>query len=112
MRLVIIKIVGLTVVLAAVVGLTAGCYSHQSGGMLARLRYCETGGNYQMGPVYEGGRVYEGAYGFDVGYWRAQGHSPDPKYASPALQDAVILQDINAMGVYRSNPGCAAKLGL
>jgi hypothetical protein len=90
-------------------GLLGGCTP--SGGTLYRLRMCETGGNYRM-HTWVGGREYAGAYGFDVIYWRAQGHRPDPQYASPALQDAVELADIRMLGVRRSNPGCAARLGL
>ena len=81
------------------------------GGMLYQLRMCETGGNYAM-HTWVGGREYAGAYGFDVIYWRAQGHYPDPQYSAPAVQDTAVLADIAALGVHRSNPGCAAKLGL
>ena len=87
------------------------CYPSSSGGMLYRLRMCETGGNYGM-HTWVGGTEYGGAYGFDVKIWRAQGNAPDPQYASPAKQDAVELSDIALLGVHRSNPGCAAKLGL
>jgi hypothetical protein len=77
---------------------------------LLALRTCETGNNYRM-TVWSGGRLYGGAYGFDVIYWRAQGHSPDPQYASAGMQDQVIIQDIRMMGASRSNPGCTARLG-
>ena len=87
------------------------CYQPSSGGMLYQLRKCETGGNYAM-HTWVGGREYAGAYGFDVIYWRAQGHCRDPQYSPPAVQDAVELADIAGVGVHRSNPGCAAKLGL
>jgi hypothetical protein len=93
-----------------VAGLIGGCTSG-SGGTLYRLRMCETGGNYAM-HTWVGGREYAGAYGFDVVYWRAQGHSPDPQYASAWLQDTVELSNMRSLGVYRSNPGCAARLGL
>jgi hypothetical protein len=87
------------------------CYHPASGGTLYRLRLCETGGNYRM-HTYAGGVEYGGAYGFNVRIWRAQGHSPDPQYAPAALQDSVELSDMAQLGVHRSNPGCAAKLGL
>jgi hypothetical protein len=90
-------------------GAVAGCTNNNS--MLYRLRMCETGGNYGM-HTWVGGREYAGAYGFDVIYWRAQGHRPDPQYSAPAVQDAVELSDIAAVGIHNSNPGCAAKLGL
>jgi hypothetical protein len=95
---------------AGAVALTS-CYPSSSGGMLYRLRMCETGGNYGM-HTWVGGIEYGGGYGFDVRIWRAQGNAPDPQYASPAKQDAVELSDIALLGVHRSNPGCAAKLGL
>ena len=90
-------------------GLLGGCTP--SGGTLYRLRMCETGGNYRM-HTWVGGREYAGAYGFDVIYWRAQEHHQAPQYSAPAVQDAVELADIAGVGVHRSNPGCAAKLGL
>ena len=96
---------------AVALTLTAGCYQPANAGMLYRLRMCETGGNYRM-HTWVGGVEYGGAYGFNVAIWRAQGHSPDPQSASPAVQDAVELADIGQLGVRRSNPGCAAKLGL
>ena len=91
--------------------LTAGCYQPNNTGMLAALRNCETGGNYQM-HTWVGGVEYGGGYGFNVAIWRAQGHSPAPQYAPAWLQDQVELADIGQLGVHQSNPGCAAKLGL
>ena len=89
----------------------ASCYPSSSAQLLYRLRMCETGGNYAM-HTWVRGREYAGAYGFDVIYWRAQGHHQDPQYDAPAVQDAAILADIAALGVHRSNPGCATELGL
>ena len=96
---------------AGALALTAGCYQPSNAGMLYRLRMCETGGNYRM-HTWVGGVEYGGAYGFNVAIWRAQGHSPAPQSAAPAVQDSVELADIGQLGVRRSNPGCAAKLGL
>ena len=62
--------------------------------------------------TWAGSTEYGGAYGFNVQLWRAMGYSPAPQYASPALQDAVEMRIISQMGVHRTNPGCAAKLGL
>ena len=91
----------------------ASCYPSSSAQLLYRLRMCETGGNYAM-HTWVRGREYAGAYGFDVIYWRAQGQ--DPQYNAPAVQDAAILAailaDFAALGVHRSNPGCATELGL
>lgn len=57
---------------------------------LARIRRCESGGNY--GAVSSSGR-YRGAYQFDRGTWAAVGGSGDPAAASPAEQDyrALVL---------------------
>ena len=77
--------------------------------MLYRLRVCETGNNYRM-HTWAGSTEY-GAR-FNVSLWFAMGYRPAPQYASPALQDSVEMRIISQMGVHRTNPGCAAKLGL
>lgn len=53
-----------------------------SGGWLAKVRQCESGGNYsaRSGP-------YGGAYQFDQKTWNSVGGSGDPASASPAEQD-------------------------
>lgn len=107
----ITKIVSGVVLAGAVAASASACVTPAQATMLARLRQCETGSNYRT-HVWVGGTEYGGAYGFDVRIWRAQGHSPDPQYAAPWYQDQVELQDIAMLGVHRSNPGCAAKLGL
>jgi hypothetical protein len=58
----------------------------------ARLRNCESSGNYRA--VSPGG-LYRGAYQFDLRTWEAVGGSGDPIDASPAEQDmrAQILYD-------------------
>ena len=50
----------------------------------ARLRQCESGGNY--GAVSPSGQ-YRGAYQFDVTTWRGMGGAGDPATAPPAEQD-------------------------
>lgn len=57
---------------------------------LARIRNCESGGDY--GAVSASGR-YRGAYQFDRGTWGSVGGSGDPAAASPDEQDyrALIL---------------------
>lgn len=53
---------------------------------LARLRACESGGNYQA--VSRSGK-YRGAYQFDRRTWASvKGAGSDPAAASPAEQDA------------------------
>lgn len=51
---------------------------------LARIRQCESRGNYSI--VSASGR-YRGAYQFDVTTWRGVGGTGDPAAASPAEQD-------------------------
>ena len=51
---------------------------------LARIRQCESRGNYSI--VSASGR-YRGAYQFDTRTWAAVGGSGDPAAASPAEQD-------------------------
>jgi LysM repeat protein len=60
-----------------------------SGGNLAGIRACESGGNY--GAVSSNG-AYRGAYQFDSQTWQAVGGTGDPAAASPAEQDARASQ--------------------
>lgn len=60
---------------------------------LARLRQCESGGNYN---ITSPGGAYRGAYQFAVSTWNAVAgrHFPrfvgvDPAYAAPEVQDAM-----------------------
>ena len=106
-RILLVVGVGAAVILGSACGPSHG----GSGGMLYRLRVCETGNNYGM-HTWAGGIEYGGAYGFNVRLWRAMGYSPAPMYASPALQDSVEMRIISQMGVHRTNPACAWKLGL
>lgn len=57
---------------------------------LARIRACESGGNYRA--VSSSGR-YRGAYQFDRSTWASVGGSGDPAAAAPAEQDyrALVL---------------------
>ena len=55
-----------------------------SGGSLAGIRACESGGNY--GAVSSNGK-HRGAYQFDQQTWESVGGSGDPAAASPAEQD-------------------------
>lgn len=58
--------------------------SAPSDAALARLRQCESGGNYAA--VSASGR-YRGAYQFDRATWRSVGGTGDPATASPREQD-------------------------
>lgn len=58
--------------------------SAQESATLARIRRCESRGNYSI--VSASGR-YRGAYQFDFTTWRGVGGSGDPAAASPSEQD-------------------------
>ncbi len=71
--------------------------------MLARVRHCESRGNY--GIVSGSGR-YRGAYQFDTRTWASVGGSGDPAAASPAEQDYRALLLLRERG-RRPWPNCA-----
>lgn len=72
---------------------------------LARVRACESGGNYSI--VSSTGR-YRGAYQFSVQTWRGVGGSGDPAAASPAEQDARALALLRLQGK-RAWPVCSRR---
>ncbi|MHB1139335.1 MAG: transglycosylase family protein [Microthrixaceae bacterium] len=69
---------------------------------LARIRHCESRGNYSI--VSASGR-YRGAYQFNYGTWAAVGGSGDPAAASPAEQDYRALLLLRQRGT-RPWPHC------
>ena len=71
--------------------------------ILARIRQCESGGNY--GIVSASG-IYRGAYQFDRRTWASVGGSGDPAAASPAEQDYRALLLLRERG-RRPWPNCA-----
>jgi peptidoglycan hydrolase-like protein with peptidoglycan-binding domain len=73
----------------------------------ARLRQCESGGNYRANT----GNGYYGAYQFSASTWRGIGYSGMPHQASPGTQDeaAAKLQARSGWGQW---PACSRKLGL
>ncbi len=78
-----------------------------AGGNWARLRQCESGGNYRINT----GNGYYGAYQFDLRTWRSVGYSGYPHKASPATQDAAARKRQAQRG-WAPWPACSAKLGL
>ena len=74
---------------------------------LARLRECESGGDYQA----DTGNGYYGAYQFALSTWQGLGYSGLPSAASPATQDqaAMRLEQFAGWGQW---PVCSAMLGL
>lgn len=80
----------------------AGSPSAAESATLARIRHCESRGNY--GIVSASGR-YRGAYQFDRRTWTAVGGSGDPAAASPAEQDHRALLLMRQRGT-RPWPNC------
>jgi hypothetical protein len=70
--------------------------------ILAKIRRCESRGNYSV--VSPSGR-YRGAYQFDIPTWRSVGGTGDPAAASPAEQDYRALLLLRARGT-RPWPNC------
>jgi flagellar biosynthesis GTPase FlhF len=73
----------------------------------ARLRQCESGGNYSDNT----GNGYYGAYQFSESTWQGMGYSGLPSDASPAQQDQVAEQ-LQAQDGWGPWPSCSAQLGL
>ncbi|HUR13634.1 MAG TPA: transglycosylase family protein [Mycobacteriales bacterium] len=73
----------------------------------ARLRQCESGGNYRINT----GNGYYGAYQFRPSTWRSLGYGGLPHRASPAIQDQAArrLQARHGWGQW---PACSRRLGL
>lgn len=60
----------------------------------AKLRYCESGGDY----ANKRNPLYRGAYQFDFGTWNNFGGYRDPADAPPEVQDAKALETYNRRG--------------
>ena len=73
----------------------------------ARLRHCESGGNYATNT----GNGFYGAYQFDLRTWHGLGYSGRPDQASPGTQDAAAA-DLQASRGWSPWPACSRKLGL
>jgi hypothetical protein len=73
----------------------------------ARLRRCESGGNYGTNT----GNGYYGAYQFDLRTWHGMGYAGRPSDASPATQDQAAARLQAARG-WSPWPACARSLGL
>ena len=73
----------------------------------ARLRQCESGGNYATNT----GNGFYGAYQFDLRTWHGLGFSGTPSAASPATQDKAA-HELQAQRGWQPWPACSRKLGL
>jgi hypothetical protein len=74
---------------------------------LAKLRMCESGGNYATNT----GNGYYGAYQFALSTWHSLGYAGRPDQASPATQDAAVRQ-LQARSGWGQWPACSARYGL
>jgi hypothetical protein len=74
---------------------------------LAKLRSCESGGNYRANT----GNGYYGAYQFALSTWRGLGYGGRPDQASPATQDAAVRQ-LQARSGWGQWPACSRRYGL
>jgi hypothetical protein len=73
----------------------------------AKLRMCESSGNYATNT----GNGFYGAYQFNLLTWQAGGNTGLPSNASPAVQDAAAQKLYDSRG-WQPWPACSAKLGL
>ncbi len=73
----------------------------------ARLRQCESGGDYRVNT----GNGYYGAYQFDLRTWRGLGYDGYPHTASSTTQDRAA-QELQEDRGWAPWPACARKLGL
>lgn len=74
---------------------------------MARLRQCESGGNY----ANKNNATYRGAYQFGYVTWANNGGYYDPADAPPALQDAAAKSLYERRG-WQPWPACSKSLGL
>jgi hypothetical protein len=73
----------------------------------ARLRACESGGNYATNT----GNGFYGAYQFDLGTWQGLGYSGRPSDAAPGTQDAAA-RELQSQRGWSPWPACSRRLGL
>lgn len=72
---------------------------------LAKLRACESGGNYRINT----GNGYYGAYQYDIGTWGGYGGYPNAAAAPPAVQDQKVRETYLRRG-WSPWPHCGAGL--
>ena len=104
----VLAIGGMTAAFAVVdAGATLSAASAATSSDFARLRMCESGGNYHINT----GNGFYGAYQFDIGTWRGLGYSGLPSNAGPATQDAAARR-LQASRGWSPWPACSRRLGL
>ncbi|MCW2668758.1 MAG: Transglycosylase-like domain protein [Frankiales bacterium] len=95
---------GMTATFSAALTSPAGAATDDD---FARLRQCESGGNYATNT----GNGYYGAYQFDQRTWHGLGYPGLPSSASPAAQDQAA-HTLQAERGWQPWPSCARRLGL
>ncbi|MCW2600445.1 MAG: Transglycosylase domain protein [Frankiales bacterium] len=95
---------GITATFGAAFATPAGAATEDD---FARLRQCESNGNYASNT----GNGYYGAYQFEPRTWHGLGYSGLPSDASAATQDAAAHR-LQAQRGWQPWPGCARALGL
>ncbi len=95
---------GMTASFGAALAVPAGAATSED---FARLRGCESGGNYRINT----GNGYYGAYQFDQRTWHGMGYSGLPSDAASVTQDRAA-RELQAARGWQPWPGCARKLGL
>jgi len=78
-----------------------------TGDVWARLRACESGGNYAANT----GNGFYGAYQFALGTWHGLGYGGLPSQAPPQVQDEAA-QRLQARSGWGQWPSCSRRLGL
>ncbi len=96
-----------TTMAPVVTGLPGPAVAPATGDVWARLRQCESGGDYST----DTGNGYYGAYQFSEATWLGIGQTGYPDDAPPPVQDqaAYRLQNRSGWGQW---PACSQKLGL
>jgi resuscitation-promoting factor RpfA len=111
--LAVLRLIAATLAVLFTIGAgPADAHVHQKGAPptdenFARLRACESGGDYQA----QARNRYFGAYQFSGPTWRSLGYTGLAHEAAPEVQDEAArrLQDKAGWGQW---PGCSRKLGL
>jgi hypothetical protein len=113
-RLPVKSAVGAATALAATAGAFAAAApadaatpAHRLAHDLARLRMCESGGDYSI----DTGNGFYGAYQFDLGTWQGLGYSGRPSNAAPAVQNRAAAR-LEFQRGWEPWPACSAELGL
>jgi hypothetical protein len=98
---------GTVVAMAGTQAITATAASAATDNDFARLRSCESGGNYSINT----GNGFYGAYQFDLQTWHGLGFGGQPNQASPGTQDAAAHKLYNMRG-WEPWPTCSRRMGL